>query len=274
MNPTRNPAKAASSSPLFRLERPLGGRRPGNDNAVHGGQPDTTAWIARPEVVRAVRATLRRHRVAWQDVGDAIADVQVECLETARARGMPVSLSQWKALATTIAARWALDRLRASKRHAKYDAGPCDDPDPYLCPTLYWEHRDPVDTKRYLAVLKDLFDSGQMPERGVELLVGEAEQVPHREIAEEIGVSTTVVDNRLFRMRARFRARLTALGMLAVLLLLITGVLLMPLAEVAAPAPPATSAQPHPAVSSLVAWDGGLPPSSENRSFSSEEVAP
>ena len=96
----------------------------------------------------------------------------------------------------------------------KYDAGLCDDADAYVRPTLHWEHADPVDTKRYLAVLKELFDSGQMPEHGAEILWGEAEEVPHAEIAAEIGVTTTVVDNRLFRMRARFRARLAALGML------------------------------------------------------------
>lgn len=250
MNPSRNPAKTASSYPLFAPAGPLGGVGPGNDNAGHGGKPDTTAWIARAEVTRAVRATLRRHRVASQDMADAIGEVQVECLETARTRGAPVGLLRAKALATTIAARWALDRLRATKRRARYDAGLCDDPDAYPRPTLHWEHRDPIDTKRYLGVLKDLFDTGKMPEHGAEILLDEADHVPHHEVAEEIGVCTTAVDNRLFRMRAKFRARLAVLGMLSVLLILITSVFLMPASEVAAPAPP------------------------ENRSWSSEEIAP
>lgn len=63
-------------------------------------------------------------------------------------------------------------------------------------------------------MLQGLFDSGQMPEHGVEILFGEADEVPHAEIAAELGVTRTVVDNRLYRMRARFRARLGALGML------------------------------------------------------------
>jgi hypothetical protein len=75
--------------------------------------------------------------------------------------------------------------------------------------------------------------------------------VPHDEIAAEIGVSTTVVHNRLFRMRAKFRARLAVLGMLILLLLLFA--LLSPVGEMAAPAPHSGS---------------------ENRPLPSEEIAP
>jgi DNA-directed RNA polymerase specialized sigma24 family protein len=192
---------------------------PGNDNAARSAIPDTTPLVAHPDVVRSIRAKLQRYRVSPQDMADAIAEVQTESLETARSCGMPSGLAQWKALANTIAVHWALDRLREQKRRARYDAGLCENADAYLHPTLHWEHRDPVDTKRYLAVLKDLFDSGQMPEHGEDILQGEADEVPHREIAAEIGVTPSVVRGRLFRMRAKFRARLAALGMLALLLL-------------------------------------------------------
>jgi hypothetical protein len=160
----------------------------------------------------------------------------------------------WKALATTIAVRWAVDRLREAKVRSKYDVGLCDEPDAYLRPTLHWEHRGPVDTKRYLAVLKEVFDSGQMPERGEEILQGEADEVPHEEIAAEIGVSTSVVRGRLFRMRARFRAGLAVLGMLFLLLVLFA--LLSPVSEVAAPAPAPVHS------------------GSENRPLPSNEIAP
>jgi DNA-directed RNA polymerase specialized sigma24 family protein len=186
---------------------------PGNDNAARGGIAHTTSLLAHPEVVRSLRTTLRRYRVAPEDMADAIAEVQTESLETACTRGMPSSLGQWKALATTIAVHWALDRLREAKVRRKYDAGLCEDADAYSRPTLRWEHRDPVDTKRYLAILKELFDSGQMPEHGQEILQGEADGVPLVEIAAELGIRASVVRGRLFRMRARFRARLAALGM-------------------------------------------------------------
>jgi DNA-directed RNA polymerase specialized sigma24 family protein len=64
------------------------------------------------------------------------------------------------------------------------------------------------------SVSQELFDSGQMPDDSAEILQGEADGVPHEQIAAEIGASKTVVDNRLFRMRARFRARLVERGML------------------------------------------------------------
>jgi len=53
-----------------------------------------------------------------------------------------------------------------------------------------------------------------MPEHGEEILQAEADGVPHAETAAELGLSTEVVRKRLFRMRAKFRARLAALGML------------------------------------------------------------
>jgi DNA-directed RNA polymerase specialized sigma24 family protein len=241
-DPAPAPALAPAPAPApAEIDTPS----PGNDNAARGGIPDTTPLVAHPDVVRYVRATLRRYRVAPQNMADAIAEVQAESIETARTRGMPRGIAQWRALATTIAVHWALDRLREAKVRGKYDAGLCDDADVYLRPTLHWEHRDPVDTKRYLAVLKDLFDSGQMPEHGEEILQGEADEVPHEEIAAEIGVSTSVVRGRLFRMRARFRARLAALGML-ILLLLLVALLSHPVSEVAAPAPKTMENRPRP----------------------------
>ncbi len=208
-----------------------------NDNSTPGGIPDTTPLLARPEVVRSIRTALRVYGIRSRDMADAIAEVQTKSLEAARTGKMPRSVAQWKALATKIAINWALDRYREAKVRKKYNAGLCEDPDAYMAPTLHWEHRDPVDTKRYLAILKELFDSGQMPEDGAEILMGEADGVSHAELARELGLSETVVDNRLFRMRARFRARLAALGILTLLVLVYCAVL-APVADVAAPRPP------------------------------------
>src|SRR5579863_4330001 len=67
--------------------------KPGNDNAVAGGIPDTTPLVARPEIVRAIRAALRGYHVTPQDMADAIADVQVESIEAARKGAMPRGLT-------------------------------------------------------------------------------------------------------------------------------------------------------------------------------------
>jgi DNA-directed RNA polymerase specialized sigma24 family protein len=247
----------------------------GNDNAVPGGIADTTALVAHPEVVQCIRAELRRRRVARQDIDDAIADVQVECIEAARTREAVYSLAQCKALATTVAVHWAVDRVREAEVRSKYDTGFCEDADAHLRPTLRWEHRDPIDTKRYLAVLKDLFESGQMPEHGEEILQGVADEVPHEVIAAAIGVSTTVVRNRLARMRSKFRARLAALGMLP-LVLLVVGALIWPASPPYVSAPRTTpSADPAAPVCSVLLRDGGAPPPlSKNRPPPSDEIAP
>jgi len=129
----------------------LGVPESSNDNGTTIATPDTTSLITLDSVVRYVAGTLRRYGVEMQDMPDADA-------------------GEWRALCTTIAARWATDGLREKEVADKYDAGLCDEPDAYVKPTLEWEGRDPVDTKRYLAVLKGLFDSGQMPEDGAEII--------------------------------------------------------------------------------------------------------
>jgi DNA-directed RNA polymerase specialized sigma24 family protein len=273
MNPpgTRIPD---STTPPFGATAETDTSLPGNDNAVPGGIPDTTRLVAHPKVVQCIRAALRRYRIAQQDMDDAIAEVQAESIEAARTRRTPLSLRQWKALATTIAAHWALDRLREAKVRSKYDVGLCDDADAYLRPTLRWEHRDPVDTKRHLAVLKDLFESGQMPEHGEEILQGVADEVPHEEIAADIGVSTTVVHNRLSRMRSTFRARLAALGMLTLMVLFVSA-LLWPVGEPRVSAPRTTPTYRTAPVGSVPGVDGGASPhTSKNRPLPSEEIAP
>jgi DNA-directed RNA polymerase specialized sigma24 family protein len=168
---------------------------------------------------------------------DAIADVQVDAIQAARRKRMPANLEEWKALGVTIAVRRAAKRRRKLKDARKYDAGLCEEPDRFLGPTLHWEHRDPVDTKRYLAVLKELFDAGEMPEDGEHILQGEADEVPHEELGEELGISRKTVDKRLFVMREKFYARLAALGMLVFALLVLYAVLNRDSEEVAAPAP-------------------------------------
>jgi DNA-directed RNA polymerase specialized sigma24 family protein len=217
---------------------------PSNDNATLGGVRDTTPCAAHPDFVRYVRAALARRGFPQRDMEDAIADVQADAISAARRKRMPANLEEWKALGLTIATRRAMKRRRKLKVTRKYDAGLCEEPDRYLTPTLHWEHRDPVDTKRYLTVLKELFDAGEMPEHGEVILQGEADEVPHEELAQELGISRTAVDNRLSRMRDKFYRRLAALGMLVFTLLMMYAVLTRGSGEVAAPAPSATPTAP------------------------------
>jgi DNA-directed RNA polymerase specialized sigma24 family protein len=236
-----------------------------NDNAALLALADTTAFAARPDVVRGIRTTLRSFRVPTRDMEDGIADVQTEAIAHARRRGMPATVARWKALTTTIARRWALDRRRAAKVRKKYDAGFCEDPDAYLSPTLHWEQRDPVDTKRYLALLKELFDSGQMPEDGQAILQDAADEVPQADTAAELGITENTVKKRLVRMRARFRARLVTLGMMTLMMLLLLSSLVGSVGGVAAPAPSTQTTEEAPSVRVEPAADASAPDGSENR---------
>jgi DNA-directed RNA polymerase specialized sigma24 family protein len=240
---TLNLATAATPSPAPLLEEgPESAAPASNDNATRRGVRDTTLCAAHPEFVRYVGATLARRGIPQRDLEDAIADVQVDAIAAARRNRMPANLEEWKALGVTIAVRRAARRRRKTKVARKYDAGLCEEPDRFLGPTLHWEQRDPVDTRRYLAVLKELFDAGEMPEDGEHILQGEADGVPHEELAEELGISAKAVGMRLVRMRDRFYARLAALGMLVFTLLMLYAFLHQDSGEVAAPAPSATPA--------------------------------
>src|SRR5262249_23299073 len=118
------------------------------------------------------------------------------------------------------------------------------------------------DTKRYLAILKELFDSGEMPEHGEEILQGEADEVPHEDLGQELGISRKTVDKRLFVMRETFYARLAALGMLVFALLMLFAVLNRDSGEVAAPAPddvPASTSVEPVGDAAPDTGDGGTP---------------
>ena len=94
--------------------------------------------------------------------------------------------------------------------------------------------------------------------------------MPQAEIAAEIGVPESVVRERLYRMRAKFRAKLAALGMLGVVMILLPAAFLSLVIEVSAPPPPI---HPLPSASSVSAWDAG-PPFPENRSPPRDEIEP
>ena len=187
-----------------------------NDNVHLGGIPDTTPFAVHPEFVNAITGALVRHGRRGQQLEDDVPEVQMRTIEAARQGPMPKTLAEWKALGGTIAKRYAIDERRDAKARAQHNVGLCEDPDEHG-PLVRASARDPIDTKRYLAVLKELFDSGQMPEMGGEILWGVAEEVTQREIAEETGLTEGQVEYRLKRMRKLFAARIAELGMLVLL---------------------------------------------------------
>jgi DNA-directed RNA polymerase specialized sigma24 family protein len=138
-----------------------------------------------------------------------------------RARGACRPLAQWKALASAIADRWAIDRLREAEGREKYDAGWVDEADAYLRPTLDREDRDLVEHEEVPARIEGPLRRGANARTERRDSLGRGRASPHQEIADEIGVTRNVVRNRLYRMRATVRAKLAALGVLTVVLLVL-----------------------------------------------------
>jgi DNA-directed RNA polymerase specialized sigma24 family protein len=158
-----------------------------------------------------VRAALIRYG-RRRHLEDDIPEVQCRTLEAARVGPMPPDLPRWKALGRRIAKDYAIDELRKKEAREKYDEGLCEEPDAHG-PIEKERGRDPVDAKRYLGVLKDCFDVGEMPEMGGEILWGTAEDVSQEEIGEETGLSERQVRFRLRKMRDRFTQRLVVRGL-------------------------------------------------------------
>ena len=103
---------------------------------------------------------------------------------------------------------------------ARVDAGLCEDPDEYTHLEYGACARDPIDTRRLLDVLADLFRAGEMPEHGVEILDCVQAGMTCEEIGEELRIPATTVQGRLQRMRRKFRVRLSLLGITVLLILL------------------------------------------------------
>ena len=186
-------------------------RGPENDDANLAGAADTTVLANHPAFLARVRRTLVRHgrrKYLEDDIGEVQNPSHRGGAEGADAPGPP-PLESGRAPDREAL---AIDERRKWEVREKYDAGLCEEPD--ACGPIEIERgRDPVDTKRYLAVLKDLFDRGEMPDMGGEILWDAADDTPQEETAQETGLSERQVKRRLRAMRERFSQRLDQQGL-------------------------------------------------------------
>jgi hypothetical protein len=127
---------------------------------------DTTALVAHRDVVAAVEGTLRKRGRTNRQLEDDVLEVQVRAIKAARKGSMPKDVGEWKAFTTTIACRFVIDAQARERTRFKHETELSEETEAYASPILPWEGRDLVDTKRFLGVLKELVDSGQMPEMG------------------------------------------------------------------------------------------------------------
>ena len=184
-------------------------------------RPDTTRLLNDPSVLKAIRAVLRRHHTPFQDFADGVAEVQTRALEATHDQARPADVAGWRALCITIADRMCMKEHLRAGRWAKYETGLTEKPDEHppigRSPGRLY---DPVDQARYLAILKGQFDAGHMPADGDLILFRTADGFSAEEIAGELRVPKTTVQERLKRMRALFARKLASLGMLVLMMML------------------------------------------------------
>jgi RNA polymerase sigma factor (sigma-70 family) len=170
-------------------------------------------FLTHPEVTQTLLATLTTNGIEPRNLEDAIQDVHVKVLASFQ-NGAPVpsDLDAMKALCATVARHHAIDTLRR-RRASKLDVRFTGDPERHALPEPTRRTRDPVDARRQLEVLRDLFREGKMPERGADILEGVAWGVTYDQLARELGISHRAVEGRLRTMRRLYRARMSRLGL-------------------------------------------------------------
>ncbi|HEX3595510.1 MAG TPA: hypothetical protein VGL81_22505 [Polyangiaceae bacterium] len=180
--------------------------------------------VFHPSVIHVITGVLANHGYRNGDLQDAIVDVQVRAVEGLERRKTPATIRSWEAYCAKIAVDYAIDECRKGQVRDKYDAGLCDTPDDFAPFAPSGEARDPVDAKRQLAVLLEMFDKGEMPEKGKEILLGVADRVKPSILGQELGLPVKEVRSRLQKMRRLFFKRLAVLGLM-VMMMALTAVL-------------------------------------------------
>jgi DNA-directed RNA polymerase specialized sigma24 family protein len=187
-----------------------------NDNGSVAATPDTTKLAVERSLRGVIRGTLVRKGRLFEGIDDDIQEVLTRAIAYARTTRMPADVDGWKALCALVAERYAIDEGIELEARSRYDTGLCEEPDEYG-PVQRVNARDPIDTKRYMEVLIGQFEAGDMPAKGAEILMGVADGLTYKEIAEETELTERKVRYRMEKMRETYFAKLTKLGLLVVL---------------------------------------------------------
>jgi DNA-directed RNA polymerase specialized sigma24 family protein len=181
--------------------------------------PDPFAMLNDVGVVKPLRGKLLRLGVAFQDRGDAVAEVQARAIKSTHGKRLPATVEEWRNLCLTIAKRMIITDCRRQERRGRWHAGLCEKPDDTTPPEPEPWRRNPAEAAEYLRILKAQFEAGEMPEHGETILQRTADGETARRIGKDLGLSQRAVEKRLERMRKLFSAKLASLGMLVMMLL-------------------------------------------------------
>jgi RNA polymerase sigma-70 factor (ECF subfamily) len=169
--------------------------------------PGYAALLLHRENDDASCGSLIVHGWPEQDLEDGLQEVRLKAI-TRFGRGLkpPEQLAEMRALCAKIAREYAIQVLRCNARRARYNVGLCESPDDYT-PLIRHEQRDPVDASRQIAIVKQLFEEGVMPEHGAEILLDVASDATYPEIAQDLELTVNTVRGRMRKMRRLFEAR-------------------------------------------------------------------
>jgi DNA-directed RNA polymerase specialized sigma24 family protein len=174
----------------------------------------TQRLLADPEVVATICRALRAKGIRKKNVEDGLQEVYVRALRVFRVKPGPTELEHMKAFCARVAINYAFDQARKAKRRKEDLAALCDIEEYGGIDRESVARRDPVDARRQLEVLAELFREGRMPEHGIDILEGVAFKCSYRKIGEDIGLSPDVVEWRMREMRRIYRQRMAKLGIL------------------------------------------------------------
>jgi len=178
----------------------------------HYREPRTTdpirRWLPHPDVARGICGALAAYGVPKRDLEDALQDVYVRALEVFRRIPPPKELAHMRVFCRKIARDLAIDRARRADVRRHDFLGNCENPDDYTPLEYGAEQRDPVDARRQLEALAELFREGRMPEGGLDILEGVASRCTYGEIDQDHGIGEELVRWRLREMRRIYRTRM------------------------------------------------------------------
>ncbi len=170
-----------------------------------------------PTVVTAITRTLRRHGVRRSELQEQTVEVQTRALAYLRARpnleAAGETAGSWAGLCVTIAKRMCRQARARNITQAKRTDGLCGDPDRRAPLEGPRGGREAVDAKRMVAVLRTLFDAGELPARADEVLDCMQAGMNGTRTASALGLPVAVVYAVRRQLRARLEGRLVAMGM-------------------------------------------------------------
>jgi DNA-directed RNA polymerase specialized sigma24 family protein len=176
------------------------------------------AFLIDPKLVGSLSRYGACNGVYEQDLADFVAEVQTRVLAYLERNAPPKDRPGWEGLFIGIARNYLMDRDARRKTAKKYNAGPCEAPDEHAPFAPSGEQRDPVDAKRQLDVLLGMFERGEMPELGREILEGVADGVKIPAIGRELGLPGKEVRKRLTAMRRAYFKRLHLMGLMVMMI--------------------------------------------------------